>query len=670
MSHISQHSRSLGLQTSLGDDVLFIERITGKESLGNLFEYTVSAVAESDNFAINDLVGTDATVRMEVRRQGADTTRFFHGIISDLSHLGYDQQGNSKYELILVPWLWFLTQGTDCKIFQQKTLHDILQEVFQLIPGASYKVDLKAEYDVTEYCVQYEETHFNFIQRLLQKVGAYYYWEHTETSHTMVICDDMISHKPIAGFETVRYRANGSTVQEESYLSSWRMNQKVTPGRFTHNSYDFKAPKPMTNEKLLSRHINDHYHKHGNYEVYENSGDYLKTLEGENLAKIRRQELHTPTTIINSSTNARGLIVGHTFTPTQVPRQDQSDKELLIIATNFEASGGDFGSGTGTSEIGYSANITAIPYTNNVFRPERDARTPRMQGPQTAMVTGPEGEEIFVDEYGRVKVHFHWDRYTGYNAGSSCFVRVSQVWAGAGWGGMAIPRIGQEVIVDFIDGDPDRPIITGRVYNGENKTPYNLPADRTKTTIKSNTSPGGGGSNELRFEDKKDHEEVYIHAQKDQNNVVENDETTLVKHNRVETVGNDETIKIGDDRTEVVGDNEKVSIGNNQNLSVGKNQVETVGLNKAESIGIAKALSIGAAYQVSVGATMNTTVGVGMSEQVGAIKHTIVGKHMIFQCGASKFTMDSKGNITISGKKISLSAELLIDLKAELVDVN
>jgi len=265
-----------------------------------------------------------------------------------------------------------------------------------------------------------------------------------------------------------------------------------------------------------------------------------------------------------------------------------------------------------------------MPSKQGVFRPERNASVPRMQGPQTAIVTGPSGEEIFVDEYGRVKIHYHWDRYGNYDDSSSCWVRVSQVWAGGGWGGMAIPRIGQEVIVDFIEGDPDQPIITGRVYNGENKTPYTLPADKTKTTIKSNSSIGGGGSNELRFEDKKGSEEVFIHAQKDQNNIVLNNETTDVGVDRTENIGNDETITIGNDRTETVGNDETINIIGNRKENVTKNETIFIDGNRTEVVKLDEDVNIKGEQSLLVEKSQSSHIKIDQNLAVDGDKTTAV----------------------------------------------
>lgn len=318
------------------------------------------------------------------------------------------------------------------------------------------------------------------------------------------------------------------------------------------------------------------------------------------------------------------------------------------------------------------------------WRPTPKAK-PVIDGPQMAKVVGPPGEEIYCDQWGRIKIQFPWDRYGKSNDRSSCWVRVSQNWAGGQFGHMAVPRIGHEVIVDFLEGDPDQPIVTGRTYHVVNQPPYKLPINKTRMTIKSKTHKGEG-FNELRFEDQNGQQEVFIHAEKDQNNVVKNDETTKVGHDRTEDIGNNETIAIGVDRKETVGNDENVAIGNNQVLTVGGNQTETVGNNanttiggnqvglvqgnKAETIAIAKALSVGAAYQVRVGAAKNETVGLSSTEQVGIMKHILAGKRFELVVGSSSLILNSDGTIILKGKDILIDSGTQTTVKGKMVEIS
>ncbi len=679
MASPTQSQRALKLTTALGDEVLLIEKIFGEEALGQPFQYTVTAVSEGDDFSFDDLLGTVAMVELD-QKQSAGTPRFFHGVVSQISHAGYSPAGHSRYELLLVPWLDLARRSSGCKIFQQMTVPEILEDVFGKYSG-TYELKLSESYPTRDYCVQYRESDFNFVQRLMEHEGIYYYWEHTQGGYQMILCDSMSTHESVSGYEEVIYRAHDSGVQEENVLTSWSVRHLVTPGVYVMNSYNFESPAPSPNTKLLSKDDKPHSHAQGDWEVYDNPVDYGELSDGERLARIRREEAQVDTKSVVVQTNARGLFPGSVFTPLEVPREDQSGKKYLITAHSFSAEAGLYGVGSGSAGDTYQVTLSAIPVEGCIYRSRRIAIKPTVQGVQTALVSGPAGEEIFVDEYGRVKVQFHWDREGSYDDGTSCWIRVSQVWAGGGWGGMAIPRIGQEVIVDFIEGNPDSPIITGRVYNGESTVPYSLPADMTKTTIKSNSSKGGGGSNELRFEDKKGSEEVYIHAEKDQNNIVKNNETTQVGNDRTENIGNDETITIGNDRTETVGNNENVSIGNNQVLTVGNSRTKQVGvggehvviaghkeeaiaLGSVQAIGINSSQTIGMDSSISVGKNCEITVGKDETIDVGKNFTINAGDSITLKTGKASIVMKKNGDITIKGKNLNIKTTAKMTAKA------
>ncbi|MES9850206.1 MAG: type VI secretion system tip protein TssI/VgrG [Candidatus Thiodiazotropha sp. L084R] len=430
-------------------------------------------------------------------------------------------------------------------------------------------------------------------------------------------------------------------------------------------------------------------------------------------ARHRIEEIQSSHEVLEGEGITRGVCTGGLFAMTEHPRGDQN-REYLITESTCILHSDAFESVPDIAEEPVFTCDFKCCDSKESFRSVRTTAKPIVQGPQTAVVVGKAGEEIYTDEYGRVKLQFHWDRYGANDENSSCWVRVAQVWAGKNWGAMHIPRIGQEVVVDFLEGDPDRPIVTGRVYNDDQMPPYALPENMTQSGIKSRSSKGGSGENfnEIRFEDKKGSEQVYVHAEKNQDNVVENDETTSVGHDRSETVGNDETISIGHDRTETVGNNENitigvnrteqvgsnetVSIGSNRTVNIGSNKSETVGINKTETIGAAKALTIGAGLQVTVGAGMNQTVGASKAMQVASsLSETIgkncsvsigesrstaigdddnltVGKNLVIDAGDSvviktgkaSITMKKDGTIAIEGKNITVKGSGLINVKA------
>src|SRR5215470_14513046 len=398
-------------------------------------------------------------------------------------------------------------------------------------------------------------------------------------------------------------------------------------------------------------------------------GDYVHADNGDHLARVRIDELHTGFELAEAECSVREIAVGYTFKLTSAPRKDQ-EKDYLVVKAEWDLQNNTYETNTEEDAV-YHCSMTVLQ-TKQQFRPAQITPRPRMGGPQTALVVGPSGEEIYCDKYGRVKVQFYWDRYGKKNENSSCWIRVSNPWAGATWGGIAIPRIGQEVVVDFLEGDPDRPIITGRVYNADQMPPYALPANMTQTGIKSRSSKGGGGANfnEIRFEDKKGSEQVFLHAEKNQDIEVEkdethwvgndrkknidHDETTVVKNNRTETVGVNEKIDIGANRTETVGANETISVSGSRTETVSQNEMVTVGLTRTHTVGVNEMINVGAAREVTVGGAQAVTVGAAQQETVGLSQTETYGKSQTTSVGTDRTTTVGDNCSTDVGKDQTL----------------
>ncbi|MGG6978755.1 UNVERIFIED_CONTAM: type VI secretion system tip protein TssI/VgrG, partial [Pseudomonas aeruginosa] len=472
-------------------------------------------------------------------------------------------------------------------------------------------------------------------------------------------------------------------------LRSFTYSENVRTARQTQRDYNFK--NPLYNQQTR-REGNDLDHQASSYERYDYPGRY-KSEVGEAFTQDRlRGHRSDARQAIVEGDDAR-LMPGISFDLIGHPRQDMNRgwRPVHIEHHGKQYTSQAEESADAAQGTHYSSTATLVP-DDAEWRAEPMDK-PLITGPQQATVVGPPGEEIYCDEFGRVKVQFPWDREGKNDEHSSCWIRVSQNISGALWGHMAIPRIGQEVIVSNFDGDPDQPVITGRSYNANQRPPYELPANKTRMTIKSQTHKGDG-FNEIRFEDEADQEEVFIHAQKDQNNIVNNDETTFVGHDRSERVDNDETVSIGHDRKEDVGNDETISIGRHRKEDVGKNETISIGRNrrvtigghktetitktKAESIGLAKFLTIGAAYQTSVGAAMNTTVGLSQSEQVGINKSVIVGKtysttageEFSLTVGKSSLVLKADGTVLINGVKFDFSSSEHTQISSKVVDIN
>jgi type VI secretion system secreted protein VgrG len=638
-------ARMMELTTPVGKDLLF-HTLRGREELGRSSEFELSALSTRNDIKPSDLLGKSITVKLELVKGGF---RYFNGYVTRFAQ-GETLGRYYEYRMTVHSWLWFLTRTADCKIFQEKTVPDIIKEVFGDHKMAVFEDGLTASYQPREYCVQYRETDFAFVSRLMEEEGIYYYFEHSDGKHTLKMVDSDSGHKKLEGKSSIAYHLPGRTLHgDEEYIQAFRQGQCVQPGVVATRSYDFGKPKADLGVKAQ----NVQQCANADYEVYDYAGDYIQTDNGDHLARVRIEELHSEFELAEAECNVREVTVGRLFKLTNAPRKDQ-EKDYLIVKAEWDLQNNTYETNTDEDAI-YRCTMTVLQ-SKQQFRPARITPRPTMGGPQTAVVTGPGGEEIYCDKYGRVKVQFHWDRYGKKNENSSCWIRVSNPWAGGNWGGIAIPRMGQEVIVDFLEGDPDQPIITGRVYNADQMPPYGLPGNATQTGIKSRSSKGGGAANfnEIRFEDKKGSEQVFIHAEKNQDIEVENDEThsvghdrkktidhdetTLVKNNRTETVGVDEKIDIGSNRTETVGANETITVSGNRTRTVSQNEIVTVALTRTHTVGVNEMITVGAAQEITVGAAQTITVGAAQAVTVGAARTETVGLSQTETFGKSQTT--------------------------------
>jgi type VI secretion system secreted protein VgrG len=685
-----QKSRAAAVITPLGEDVLLFRRMTGTEELGRPFELTLSLFSEDPSLRFEDLLGQSLTVRMDLPDGGK---RYFNGMVSHFEQ-GTVEGRFAHYQATLKPWLWFLTRTADCRIFQEQTVPDILKAVFQDHPFSEVEDALSGSYRTWEYCVQYRETDFNFVSRLMEQEGIYYYFKHESGKHTLVLADAISAHETVPGYETVPYYPPDEHLRRErDHIYDWRLTRQVQPGAYALNDFDFKRPKAG----LLAKSSAPRDHLHAALEVFDYPGEYTQSGDGSGYARVRLEELHAEHERVHGIGTAAGLTVGALFTLDNFLREDQN-KEHLVLSAAYELVSDDYESRLGlTSELRdpFMCSFTAMD-RKVPFRPARITPKPLVQGPQTAIVVGPSGEEIHTDQYGRVKVQFHWDRYGHSDENSSCWVRVSHPWAGKSWGAISIPRIGQEVIVDFLEGDPDQPIITGRVYNGDTMPPYGLPAGAVISGVKSNSTKGGGGYNEYVLDDTKGNELIREHGQYDKDSTIEHDlrehvlncrsrdvavdETILVGNNRSLTVGVNETTTIGSNRTETVGANETVSIAVMRTHNVGVNDMLNVGAAQEVTVGAAQAITVGATRVISVGASQSVDIGKDLTEDVGSNRSVKVGKddslkvgknlvidagdQITIKTGSASITMKKDGTITIKGKDVTINGSGAINVKA------
>jgi type VI secretion system secreted protein VgrG len=617
-SSATQRHRTIAVDTVLGEDVLLLQRMVGGESLGRLFEFHLDLLSTDADIDLEAALGTNVTVRYHQPKGGI---RFFNGFVSEFRYVG--ERGNyAAYEMTLRPWLWFLTRTSDCRIFQKKTVPAIITDLFREHGFTDYEDALSGDYRQWEYCVQYRETDFDFVSRLMEQEGIYYFVKHENGKHLIVLADGYGAHDIYPNYSEIPCVPSDRPIHAE-HISHFDVKKRVLPGVVALNDFNFEKPKA----DLKANGPKPRPHAKADYEIYDYPGEFEERSDGEGYARKRIEELHSVYEVASGRGNAAGLAVGYLFNLTDHPRRLQNREHLITDATyemrseEFETGGGAVGPG----EQHFLVNFSTI-HSQEQFRPQRITAKPTLSGPQTAIVVGKAGEEIWTDEYGRVKVQFHWDRYGAKDENSSCWIRVSQDWAGKKWGSINIPRIGQEVIVDFLEGDPDRPIITGRVYNADAMPPYELPGEKTKSTLKSNSSKGGGGFNEIRFEDKKGEEQIFVHGEKNQdirikNNALEwigNDRHLIVKRKQYEQVEGEKHLIVkagdggsGDQFEKVEGDkHQKVQGDHNQKVE-GTLSID-VDVDKQETVGVKYAMDAGVEIHIKGGTNVviesNTTL--------------------------------------------------------------
>lgn len=604
---------------------LWFDGMTLTQGLSELEQMQLQLLSPRPDLSPEDLLGQPVTVTVALRDDGR---RHFHGLVSRF--VAGDVQGRHySYAATVRPWLWFLTRTSDCRIFQDQSVPDIVKAVFQDHEAiAKAEFHLFRSYRQRTYCVQYRESDYHFVARLLEEEGIYWYFRHDDGEHTLVLVDDAGAHEPDPACERLPYYANGEQVPPDTdYCANWSFSRQVKPGKVALTSYDFERPATRLDvKKVLARS-----HPLSDYEQFDWQGEWVKQADGTHLVDNRLDEWQAAYEQVSGGTNAQALAVGALFDLERHPREDRNGRYLCTrthLSATVEGSESDDHAGR------WQCSFQAIPAAQQ-YRPRRVTPKPFVQGPQTAVVTGPSGEELFTDRHGRVKVQFHWDRRGQRDEKSSCWIRVSQPWAGKGWGGVSIPRIGQEVVVDFLEGDPDQPLITGRVYNAEQTPPFELPAGAVVSGIKSK-SHKAVGYNELSMDDTAGKEKVTIHGQYDMATTVEHDQTTTVHNNRTDTVDVDDTESVGNDQTQTVGNNQSQTVGADQKIKVGNNQTITIGVNRTETVGGAESITITGHRHEQVDGGEDVTINGARSHTVNGVQTTTISLAEAHTVGAGR----------------------------------
>ena len=687
----TQDKRPLRVKTPLGKDVLLLERFSGEEGVSTPFHFVLETLSENGAIEPDDLLRRPLTVEIEIPGGGK---RFVHGIANRLSQLGR-RAGLTAYRIEVVPWLWFLSLTNDCRIFQNLSVEDIVTKVFKDLGHSDFKFKLMGASPKRIYCVQYRESALAFVSRLLEEEGIFYFFEHTDSSHMLVLTDHPSQVPACPNASKIRMTATQSwQMAEEPVVTSLEVDHSAVTEKIELTDYDFEKPTASLRASVSGKQKD---------EVYDYPGGYIVKADGDRYARVRLEQKEAERELARGESNVPAFTCGHKFELTEHAIRGLN-KSYHLLRVRHSAAIPNYTTDSG--EYDYANSFEAIPSTVP-YRPP--LATPRavISGTQTAVVVGPGGEEIYVDKFARVKVQFHWDRQGKKDQNSSCWVRVSSAWAGKNWGFIQIPRIGQEVIVDFLEGDPDQPIITGRVYNADQMPPYALPANMTQSGTLTRSSKGGSAANanEIRFEDKKGSEQLFIHAEKNQDIEVENDETHSVGHDRTKTVGNDEKTHIKHNRTETVDNDESISIGGARTESVAKDESISISGSRTESVGGDESISINGGRTESVGGNESITISGNRSEsvsknesiavdgnrsaavskdealdvqggrkiQVGKDDSLQVGKKLIINAadeisiktGDAMIVMKKNGDITIKGKNITLQGSGKITGKAD-----
>lgn len=626
------------LTTPLGKDTLQFLSLSATEELGRLFTFDVLALSRDNDIQATDLLGLPASVMVELPN---GQERHFSGLVCGFAAEGPHTLDQYRYRLLLRPWLWLATRRADTRIFfEAGSVVDIIKKVFEPFTP-DFDVQLSGSYAPREYCVQYRETDFNFVSRLMEQEGIYYYFNHTADHHTLVLVDAPGAHKPcpVKCDYAFRHTAGGPVGNET--IAEWRATRQVQTGKVVLTDYDFVKPR----ELLKVDHSSDLQHAAPKLEVYDYPGDYTAKGAGQRYAKLRQEEFDSDVVRVHGAGALRALAVGHRFTLSEHPQPSQN-KEYLVLSSQIEAQLGGYEAGVSGLSFHnrFTAMDSAVTYRSRCTTPR-----PVVNGLDTAVVVGPPGEEIYTDEHSRIKVHFHWDRLGQRNQNDTCWIRVSQPWAGKAWGSVSIPRIGQEVVIDYLEGDPDRPMVVGSVYNGEQTPPFALPGQKMLSGVKSDTYKGGG-YNEMSLDDSAGKEKITVHAQFDMNTTVLHDQTDLVKNNRSTTVNVNDTLTVDAKRTVHVKDKLTETVDNRQETTIHAGYKQTITEGAERDI-------TGALKESLQGDWTNTITGKHTETVTADQAYTVKGKREIDVTGASLHSSDASIKLVVGGSSIELKPD-------------
>ncbi|HEV3040172.1 MAG TPA: type VI secretion system tip protein TssI/VgrG [Candidatus Angelobacter sp.] len=660
-----QGTRAFTLTTPLGADKFILKSFQGEERISSLFHYHLELLSQDDSIDFTQIVGKNITITIEL--PGASDKQYVNGVVGRFSQAGKSSRFTTYFAEVY-PWFWLLTMNASHQIFQNKSAVDIIKQVFSDLGFTDFKDSTTKTYSTREFCVQYGETAFDFVSRLMESEGICYFFDHSSSTHTMVLADDSSAWLTLPGLTTVQASASGRSWETADAVLECQVEQQVVVGQFKSDDYNFTTP---STDLLATASGSD-----TSRSIYAFPGEYLTASDGETVTSLRLDALQAPGKILKGSSMCRAFHAGAKFTLANHYRSDTNTDYVLSSITH-----------QGDQEQ-YSNAFEAFPVAT-VFHPLQVTPKPKIVGSQTALVVGKSGEEIWTDQYGRIKCKFYWDQSSASDETSSCWIRVAQGWAGKAWGSIFVPRIGQEVVVSFLEGNPDRPLVTGCVFNATQTVPYTLPDEQTKSTVKTNSSKGGSGFNELRFEDKAGSEEIFIQAQKDMNVTILNDLTTTVTNNRTTTVSKkDDSLIVdqGNRSIKVNTGNETHEVKGTRDLTITGNETHT---NKADftqnvsgnftlkvsgnlSIDVSGSITIksGTSFDIQAGTALSNKAGTALSNKAGTSLANEAGTSLSNKAGTS---MSNEANISITSKANAshdVESSGILTLKGSLVKIN
>ena len=637
------------LKSDLGDK-LRLAGLSGSEQLGQLFSYHLRIFSKDSEVALLPLLGSSMTVTFDTH----DYTRHFNGIVAEISQTGFESffgKREAEYAVTLVPKPWLLLHKVDCRIYPKMSVPDIVKCVLAEIGYSDVKLSLSGSYEQREYCVQYRESYFNFISRLMEQEGIYYFFQHADGLHTMVLADSLGAHAATGDFAQLPYRpqSGASKASAEPAITEFATARSVQTVKYSLTDYDPMAPKKslLGLESIVNA---DGNHLVPRLDSFDYPGDHLSPDAGKHYAQVRLEAINVAQSLCTGATNVCGVLTGALFKLTEFPRPELNVEYLVVGSTVHIENAAEVSGEQGGDQ--FFCHFSAIQ-SRQPFRSMQTAVKPGITGLQTAIVCGSDiAEDISVDKYGRIQVQFHWNKPDKDNFHVSCPVRVASSWAGKNWGAVNIPRIGQEVVVSFLEGDPDRPLVIGSVYNADNMPPYTLPDNKTQSGIKSRSHEGGGVEdfNELRFEDKKGSEDFFMHAQKDMHVEVENDRIVQVDHDEKMTVKNDQTEDVKGNRTTTVAKNDKLDVTENGTTTIGQKFK----------------LSAGTEIQLVTGASSIVMKSTGEIEIKG-VNVKVTGEATVVAKANASMEVSSGGSTTVKGTMLSLKGDGMAQLSGGII---